>query len=139
MVKAPSPNYWTAKEFSKHAGSFKQYHDKNRPFLLCFGGLRETNGNSADKTGFVVDLAHDALSLYAHGWLIYECVYEEHVPKQELKHPQYLISTYKGYGSYLTFLFSRHPERVYIQFEEYLFSLLRYLLMNKEFLSSYCS
>lgn len=81
-------------------------------FYCVLGDLNETNGNSADKTGFIIDLVHDALSLYVHGWLIYECVYEEHVPKQELKHLQYLISTYKGYVSYLTFLFSHHPECV---------------------------
>lgn len=39
-------------------------------FYCVLGVLRETNGNSADKTGFIIDLVHDALSLYVHGWLI---------------------------------------------------------------------
>lgn len=33
-------------------------------FNCALGGLRESNGNPADKTGFIINLAQDTLSLY---------------------------------------------------------------------------
>ena len=87
------------------------------------GALKENNGNSGNKTGFTI-----ILSLHVHEWLIYGFIkntWETAPPKQELKHCQYLIPTYRRDLLYPIFLQPPKCVTNIYQLDKCLFSFIK--------------